>query len=61
MLLMPEIDHNWADQNYVCLRVTETDWVASLHDIFCVFLISLHIFTNVTEGAVRGHVTKSMV
>ena len=38
VLLLPENDHDWVHQNYVCLIVEETDWAVSLHNIFCRFL-----------------------
>ena len=34
---MPENDHGWVHQNYVCLLIKETDWVVSLHNIFTRF------------------------
>ena len=34
---MPENDNNWVHRNYVCLLVKQTDWMASLHNIFCHF------------------------
>ena len=35
---MPENDHDWVHQNYVCLLVKKNDWVISLLNIFCRFL-----------------------
>ena len=54
---MPENDHDWVRQNYVCLLVKETELYHSV-TYFAVFLISLQIFTNVIETAYRVHVTK---
>ena len=55
-LWRPESDHDWVHQNYVYLLVKETDWVVSIHNIFCRFgnfppdfkllKILLHIFCD---------------
>ena len=60
---MPENDRDWAHQNYVCLLVKETDWVVSLHNIFCRFFNFPPDFDQreIMETADLVHVTKFMV
>ena len=36
-ILNTKNDNYWFHQNYVCLLINETDWVVSLHNIFCQF------------------------
>ena len=38
VLLMAENDNRWVQRNYVCLLGEYTDWVESLHNIFCHFI-----------------------
>ena len=46
VLSMLENNNAWVHRDYVCLLVKEVDWVVSVHNIFCRFVISLQIFTN---------------
>ena len=46
VLSMLENNNAWVHRDYVCLLVKEADWVVSVHNIFCRFVISLQIFTN---------------
>ena len=36
-MLIPENDHDWVHQNYVCYLAKEADSVISLYNIFCRF------------------------
>ena len=57
---MPENDHDWVHQNYVCLLKKPIELYHSTV-YFAVFLISLQIFANAMETADCVHDTKCMM